>query len=293
MSLRSMTGFGRSTLANATSHATGELSSVNRKQAEVAFSAARELNALEPRVRQFILQQISRGRIQVTIVVTKPSQSQSLLEIDLTLARAVEDSFVVLSRELGREIVAGAGEFVRIPGIFRGAEMSIDAEEAWLAIEPALIEAMAIFQQSREQEGDALLTDMQIRLGDLQKQLEVIREAAPGRSLKQADLLQKRLSELQCPIDPSDERVLKEIALFADRCDISEEVTRLICHFEKFQQYLTAAESPGRALDFLCQEIHREFNTIGSKAYDSVIAHAVVTAKTELEKIREQVQNLE
>ena len=288
MSLRSMTGFGRSTLANATYHATVELSSVNRKQAEVAFSAARELNALEPRVRQFILQQISRGRIQVTIVVTKPSQSQSLLEIDLTLARAVEDSFVVLSRELGREIVAGAGEFVRIPGIFRGAEMSIDAEEAWLAIE-----AMAIFQQSREQEGDALLTDMQIRLGDLQKQLEVIREAAPGRSLKQADLLQKRLSELQCPIDPSDERVLKEIALFADRCDISEEVTRLICHFEKFQQYLTAAESPGRALDFLCQEIHREFNTIGSKAYDSVIAHAVVTAKTELEKIREQVQNLE
>jgi uncharacterized protein (TIGR00255 family) len=266
---------------------------VNRKQAEVAFSAARELNALEPRVRQFILQQISRGRIQVTIVVTKPSQSQSLLEIDLALARAVEDSFVVLSRELGREIVAGAGEFVRIPGIFRGAEMSIDAEEAWLAIEPALIEAMAIFQQSREQEGDALLIDMQIRLGDLQKQLEVIREASPGRSLKQADLLQKRLTELQCPIDPADERVLKEIALFADRCDISEEVTRLICHFEKFQQYLTAAESPGRALDFLCQEIHREFNTIGSKAYDSVIAHAVVTAKTELEKIREQVQNLE
>ncbi len=293
MSLRSMTGFGRSTLANASYHATVELSSVNRKQAEVAFSAARELNALEPRVRQFVLQQISRGRIQVTIVVTQPSQSQSLLEIDLALARAVEDSFVVLSRELGREIIAGAGEFVRIPGIFRGAEMSIDAKEAWLAIEPALIEAMAIFQQSREQEGDALLADMQIRLGDLRKQLELIRAAAPGRALKQADLLQKRLAELQCPIDPSDERALKEIALFADRCDISEEVTRLVCHFEKFQEYLNAAESPGRALDFLCQEIHREFNTIGSKAYDSVIAHAVVTAKTELEKIREQVQNLE
>jgi hypothetical protein len=122
---------------------------------------------------------------------------------------------------------------------------------------------------------------------------EAVTAAAPGRSARQSAMLLKRLAELNCPVNPDDDRVLKEIALFAERCDISEEITRLHCHFEKFHEYLRSGDSPGRALDFLCQEIHREFNTIGSKANDSGIAQSVVSGKTELEKIREQVQNIE
>ena len=106
-------------------------------------------------------------------------------------------------------------------------------------------------------------------------------------------MLLKRLRDAGLDLDPDDERVIKELALFADRCDISEEVTRLDSHFAKFREYMDAAEPPGRALDFLCQEIFREFNTIGSKANDAAIAQTIVEAKTELEKIREQVQNVE
>ena len=106
-------------------------------------------------------------------------------------------------------------------------------------------------------------------------------------------MLGRRLRDAGLDLDPADERVVKELALFADRCDVSEELTRLDSHFAKFRDYLEAADAPGRALDFLCQEMFREFNTIGSKANDSGIAQSVVEAKTELEKIREQVQNLE
>jgi uncharacterized protein (TIGR00255 family) len=116
---------------------------------------------------------------------------------------------------------------------------------------------------------------------------------APERPLRQRELLFKRLHEAGLEVDLSDERVAREIALFADRCDLSEELTRLASHFGKFRDYMAAAEPPGRALDFLCQEMFREFNTIGSKANDAAIAQTVVEAKTELEKIREQVQNVE
>ena len=116
---------------------------------------------------------------------------------------------------------------------------------------------------------------------------------APGRPLRQRELLTKRLRDAGLDIDLDDERVLRELALFADRCDISEELTRLQSHFSKFRDYLQSSEPAGRPLDFLCQELFREFNTIGSKANDAGIAQTVVEAETELEKIREQVQNLE
>jgi uncharacterized protein (TIGR00255 family) len=120
-----------------------------------------------------------------------------------------------------------------------------------------------------------------------------IASEAPGRMGRQRELLSKRLRDAGLELDPSDERVTKEIALFADRCDVSEELTRLGSHFAKFLDYLEASEPSGRALDFLCQELFREFNTIGSKANDASIAQTIVEAKTELEKIREQVQNVE
>ena len=110
---------------------------------------------------------------------------------------------------------------------------------------------------------------------------------------RQRELLHKRLRDAGIEIDLGDERLIKELALFADRCDVSEELTRLDSHFTKFREYLEAEEAPGRALDFLCQELFREFNTIGSKANDAGMAQTIVEAKTEVEKIREQVQNVE
>ena len=145
----------------------------------------------------------------------------------------------------------------------------------------------------RQREGFDLKADFLTRLAVLESSARKIAGEAPGRPIRQRELLAKRLRDAGLELDPADERVAKEIALFADRCDVSEEITRLDSHFAKFREYLDAAEPPGRALDFLCQELFREFNTIGSKANDASIAQTIVEAKTELEKIREQVQNVE
>lgn len=293
MTIHSMTGFGRGSSANHAFHVAVEISSVNRKQVELVMTVSRDLNALESRIRHYVLERVSRGRIQINISVTSAATTSQPIELDLTKVRSIENAFTSLSATLGRQLVPTVRDFISIPGIFRAEEASIDPEEAWQVIEPAMIEAMNHFLVSRGQEGSALLHDVQTRLKNLQVSLGEITAAAPGRSARQAELLIKRLAELNCPVNLDDERVLKEIALFAERCDISEEITRLQCHFAKFRDYLRSDDSPGRALDFLCQEIHREFNTIGSKANDSGIAQSVVSGKTELEKIREQVQNIE
>ena len=288
-----MTGFGRGTHVSTSFHATVEISSVNRKQAELVFSASREWVGLEARIRPIVLGAISRGRIQVALHVSSTEHTDQLMEVDIAMARGLDDAFLRLSQEFGRLIVPEASDFLRFPGIIRVAEKMADLDQAWMAVELALNEAILDFKASRQAEGEILLDDFCLRLNALESLLEHIERLAKGRVAKQAELLNKRLVELSCPISVEDERVCKELALYADRCDISEEITRLRSHFMKFYEYLRGAHSPGRALDFLCQEIHREFNTVGSKALDAGIAQAVVEAKTELEKIREQVQNIE
>ena len=288
-----MTGFGRGTHAGGSFHATVEISSVNRKQAELGFSSAREWSSLEAKVRPIVLGCVSRGRIQVTLHVLCTYQNSQSMEVDMAMARALDAAYQRLSQEFGRAIMPEAGDFLRLPGVIRVAEQVTDLDQVWQVVEPALQRAMADFMASRRAEGEMLLTDFHQRLQALAHLLERIDQLAIGRAAKQSELLHKRLAELGYPAADDDERLSKELALFADRCDISEEITRLRSHFVKFHQYLQGAESPGRALDFLCQEIHREFNTIGAKALDAAIAQTVVEAKTELEKIREQVQNIE
>jgi uncharacterized protein (TIGR00255 family) len=213
--------------------------------------------------------------------------------VDEVLARAFHSAFADLSRTVGHEVLPTATDYLRQPGILNTGIGEMDAAEAWHAIKPALEEALAALAGMRETEGSHLRQDLIDRLGVLTSFARKIAVEAQDRPLRQRELLFRRLRDAELELDPADERVLRELALFADRCDISEELTRLESHFSKFLDYLDAAESPGRALDFLCQELFREFNTIGSKASDAGIAQTVVEAKTELEKIREQVQNVE
>lgn len=288
-----MTGFGRGTAAVEPWQATVEISSVNRKQAEVVLQAPRELAELEARIRQTVLTIVSRGRIQISIKLERCSGLAATFQVDTALAQAFADAFVALGKSLGQEIQPKATDFLRQPGIIATGNGEIDMEAAWLAIAPALHAALGQLATMRESEGAHLKADFIARLETLISFATRIASEAPGRMSRQRDLLSKRLRDAGLELDPGDERVAKEIALFADRCDVSEELTRLDSHFAKFREYLHANEAPGRALDFLCQELFREFNTIGSKANDASIAQTIVEAKTELEKIREQVQNVE
>ena len=291
--MHSMTGFGRGSAATEAWHATVEITSVNRKQAEVVVQAPRELAELDARIRKSVLALLSRGRIQVSINIERSQGSAANFSIDPKLALAFSTAFTALGKITGQCVTPTASDFLRLPGIIAIGSGEIDAEAAWLAIEPALDTALVHITAMRASEGSHLKTDFLGRLDTLISFSRKIAAEAPGRPIRQRELLAKRLRDAGLDLDPADERVAKEIAIFADRCDISEEITRLDSHFSRFREYLDAVEPPGRALDFLCQELFREFNTIGSKANDASIAQTIVEAKTELEKIREQVQNIE
>ncbi len=288
-----MTGFGRGFSATDAWHATVEITAVNRKQAEVVVQSQRELNELEPRVRKTVLAVVSRGRIQVSLTLERSQGSASEFKIDPALARAFSKAFGELGRTVGYPVLPVAADFLRQPGIITAGAAEVDPEVAWAAIEPALNNALTQLTAMRSSEGDHLKQDFLARLATLESHTTTIRTDAPARPVRQRELLTKRLRDAGLELDLADDRVLREIALFADRCDISEEITRLDSHFSKFRDYLDAAEPAGRALDFLCQELFREFNTIGSKSNDAAIAQSVVEAKIEVEKIREQVQNVE
>ncbi|MEP4079254.1 YicC/YloC family endoribonuclease [Haloferula sp.] len=291
--MHSMTGFGRGSATTELGTATVEIACVNRKQAEVVVQGGRDLATIEGRIRKVVLAKVSRGRIQVSIQIDRSSGEGPKVEVDTAMAGALEEAFTRISKQIGRDIQPEAADFLRSPGVITFDDSGIDPEEAWIAIEPALAAALDQVLEARAAEGDDLAKDLSTRLDLLEQLKTVIAELAPRRPEHYRETLFKRLRDAGLDLDIEDERVVREIGLFADRCDISEEVTRLDSHIRRFREYLESNEPAGRSLDFLCQEIHREFNTIGSKASDADIAQNVVTAKTELEKIREQVQNVE
>jgi uncharacterized protein (TIGR00255 family) len=288
-----MTGFGRGSASSEAFLVTVELSSVNRKQAEVAVQAPRELAELEPRIRKKILARIDRGRVQTVVRLDRPEGAPVPVRVDAGLARAFEAAFSELSEVLGRGISPAATDFLRQPGIVSLEEPDLDLDAVWEVLRPALESAADALVAMRTAEGADLGRDLSTRIGTLERLASEIAAAAPDVPARQKKLLLARLRDAGLDLDPDDDRVLKEIALFADRCDISEELTRLAAHIERFRHYLASGKPVGRSLDFLCQELHREWNTIGSKANDSAIAQLVVEAKAELEKIREQAQNVE
>lgn len=290
--MHSMTGFGRGT--HATDHLVVrvEASSVNRKQGEVVFFMPRDLAELEPRLRKLVLGRISRGRVNINVNLEHPSGAASGVKVDTARARALEAAFTELSDAIDRPLKPDSTDFLRAPDVFV-FEDDYEVEELWQALEPALDAALDGLLAMRAEEGAHLAAELRRLLDQLEDLTDEIEQHAPQVLVLHRENLMRRLREANLEVDLDDERVLKELALFADRCDITEETTRLRSHFQKFLGYLETGQPVGRSMDFLCQEINREFNTIGSKANDATLAQSVVNAKTELEKLREQVQNLE
>lgn len=288
-----MTGFGRAEHATNTLAARVEASSVNRKQGEIVVQLPRCYNELEAEIRKAALGKLSRGRVSISIQVEQAEGASSPIQINAQRARALEAAFTDLSDAIDRPLQPTSADFLRTPEILVFDQEQVSAEEAMKAILPAVTEALDSMIAMRASEGQHLHDDIESRLSILEKIANEISTHAPSVVQHYREQLHRRLTETELEIDLNDDRLLKEIGLFADRCDISEEITRLHSHFEKFRDYLSKDEPVGRPLDFLCQELNREFNTIGSKANDATLAQHIVNAKTELEKIREQVQNVE
>ena len=290
--MRSMTGYGRGQSGTNGTQFSVELNSVNRKQSDVAVTLPRDLAELEPRVRDLINSEVSRGRLNVVVACHTNSAAQKVV-IDTAIARTYFNAMRDLQAELGASGEVSIDTVLRAPGVVRVPEEQITPGEAWPHIEAALKDALANLIAMRELEGKHLAKDLIRRLKTVRETLRKIRELHPDVLKKFRQALQERIAKvgLELPID--DDRIVKEVIFFADKSDITEELTRLDSHFTQFAHHLRKNEPVGRTLEFMAQELAREFNTLRSKANDVQISQLVVTCKAEMEKIREQIQNIE
>jgi uncharacterized protein (TIGR00255 family) len=288
-----MTGYGRGEADHNGNRFWVELNSVNRKQSDVVVTLPRDLAALEPRIRETINENISRGRTNVTVTLRNPANGAQQLALDTNLARSYHEAMRALQKELDAPGEITIGLVLQAPGVMRLPEQVVDPDEVWPRVEQALRAALADLINMREREGKHLAKDLIHRLKQIRKKLKEIRGLHPDVVKKYRTALLDRLERAGLPLDPADERIVKEISFFADRADICEELTRLESHLAQFAHHLRRNEPVGRTLEFIAQEISRELNTIGAKANDAAISQRVVACKAELEKIREQVQNLE
>jgi uncharacterized protein (TIGR00255 family) len=289
--MRSMTGYGRGTAMFEGRQISVELSAVNRKQAEISLSLPRELLELEPRLRDEINAHLSRGRLTVSVALHGRSSGRGGL--NLAAAQAYRRRLEALRQSLKLEGEITLEQVLRGPGVLETGPDEIEIEEAWPQVRKALQTALRGFVRMREREGKTLSADLRQRATAIRKRVAEIETLAPQVSAHHRAALLDRIAKAGLEIGPSDERLLKEAVFFADRSDISEELTRLRSHLDQFLGHFNRREPVGRTLDFLLQELFREINTIGNKANFLAISQIVVVVKTELEKLREQVQNIE
>ena len=272
-----------------------ELSSVNRKQLDVDVGLPRFLAASESRVLETVQGRLSRGRITGEIRVSWAEAAQAAgAKVDLGWARVAVGALRAAAKKLDLPDDLKASALLALPGLVAFEHGERDLEALWPTVRQALEAALAKLQAMRKKEGAALGRDLRMRLGILRKLAREIAARAPGvAETYRANLLKRIAAALPGSDLAADDRLLKEVALFADKADVTEELVRLDSHFRQAEDALKAGGVVGRALDFLVQEMGREINTIGSKANDAEIARRVVAAKAELERFREQVQNVE
>jgi uncharacterized protein (TIGR00255 family) len=290
-----MTGYGRGDCSQDGFKITVELSSVNRKQTEISVNLPREMELLEAQMRDLINRYISRGRLTVRVGLhAGASRLSARMHLNTPLAKAYARELNRLSKQLKLPGPVTLDHLARAPGVFQTDEQIVEAENFWPAVERALKQALSALVQMRRREGSHLARDLAERIAVMRKAVAQIQKHAPGVAQRYRQQLIERIkgAGLEAPA-VDDERLLKEVVYFADRSDISEELTRLQSHFQQFDHCRNSKEPIGRLLDFLAQEMNREVNTIGAKANDRLISHAVVTLKAELEKFREQAQNVE
>lgn len=290
-----MTGYGRGENAQDGYKITVEVNAVNRRQSELIVYLPREFECLESRIRDEVNRHISRGRLTTRVnLQTSERAYAKRIHLNAPLAKAYVRELQELAQELNLPGPLLLDQVLRAPGVLQSEDSVQNAECFWPCVHKALRQALQGLLTMREREGQHLARDLKQRMGIIRKQTARIQRQAPKVVRFYQEQLLARIK--RAGIDKvgwNDPRILQEIAFFADRSDISEELTRLESHFQQFNDLLQQKEPVGRTLDFLAQEMNREVNTIGSKANDALISREVVALKAELEKFREQVQNVE
>lgn len=291
MPIRSMTGFGSAEGITASGTYRIEIRGVNNRFIEMQVRQPRFVANLEQRVRKEVSSVVSRGSIQVMITCDRESE-----DMKLTWDETVVGNYVRIFREIGSTFSlqgdVSLSHLVNFSDIIKTETVEHDEEEVWGHLTPILQETLSAFQQTRETEGAYIINELKKILDQIASTLDTIEKRAPQRIIEYEKLLRERVQKLiEDPPDP--QRMTTEIALCADRLDISEECTRLRAHIAKFNDDFNVDGPVGKRMGFLLQEMNREANTIGSKANDTEISHLSVALKENIEKIREQIQNIE
>lgn len=291
--IRSMTGYGRHQAVVNGWDVTVELKSVNHRYFEYSSRLPRTCGFLDDKLKSYLQQEISRGKVDVYVSLDAVEQADSVVEVNVPLAQAYYDALGELEKELDLRNDASVMNIARFPDVLVVRKTETDEQEIWNAVQQVAAVALEKFVAMRELEGVRMREDVLSRRETLLHAVSAVEERSPQTVREHMEKVEARMREMLGTATVDEQRLLTEAAIFADKIATAEETVRLRSHLDQLQDFVNSDEPVGRKLDFLVQEINRETNTIGSKASDLQLAQVVVDMKAEIEKIREQIQNIE
>jgi uncharacterized protein (TIGR00255 family) len=292
--IKSMTAFARAGRREAAMEILVEIRSYNSRYLDIAVRMPHDYLELEDRIKKEVARFVTRGRLEVALSIRETSESAVTCQVDRAKAQSLYAALLQLKGDLGIPGDISLDLVVNTGGVLQFQAAGKDVDRAWHAAQPCLLEALENLEAMRAAEGRTLQRDFLLRLDRIETHLNAVKEAAADGPAESRVRLEERISALiskALDVDPA--RIVQEAALVAVKRDITEETTRAESHLAQFRQVMDSPEPAGKKLNFLLQEINREFNTMSAKAENSRISHAVVEVKSELEKIREQVLNIE
>ncbi len=291
--IRSMTGYGSAQIEREGHRLSAEIRSVNHRFCEVSIRAPKLVGMFEDQIRQLIQEKFSRGKFNLSVTWAGAGDEGDVLKLN----ESVTDRYVALLGQLKQRYGLEGGIDVRtlaaLPDIFTWEHSALSDEDTWALLKELVERVCESMNGMKGREGQALLKDLEHRLGLIREALDTVVKRAPLRPQEYKERLMLRLQPLLGDVEMDPARLAQELAVYADRLDCTEECVRLSAHIDQFRHLCEGPELAGRKLNFLLQEMNREANTIGSKANDVDIQHAVIVIKEELERLREQVQNVE
>ncbi len=291
--IKSMTGYGGAKGEQNAIAVTAELKSVNNRYLDVSVRLPKSCLFAEEAVRSAVAEHISRGKVDVFITVDTSAAVKTVVRVDDDLAAAYLQAVHTAAATYGLDAGISALQLVRMPDVMVQEKSDADREAVTGALTAVLAEALADFDAMREREGERLAQNIEAKLKGLEAMVSKVEERSPQTVAEYREKLLGRMREVLADSTVDESRILQEAAIYADKVAVDEETVRLRSHIAQFRHLLAAGSPAGRKLDFMVQEMNREANTTGSKCADGDIARTVIDMKAELEKIREQIQNIE
>ncbi|MBE6788568.1 MAG: YicC family protein [Ruminococcaceae bacterium] len=289
----SMTGYGKCTEILNGREITLEIKSVNHRFFEFSSRMPRAYGFLEEKIKSYVQSRVSRGKIEVGVSIVNVETADTKISVNETVAKGYVDALRELCEPLGIADDIRLSTVARFPDVFTVTKGDTDEEMLWGDVKSVAEKAVDAFIAMREREGENLKKDLLCRLENIEELVKEVEKRSPKRVQEYRDRLYKKISEVLASNSIDESRIITEVAIFADKVAVDEETVRLKSHIGQFREILEYNEPIGKKLDFLIQEFNREANTIGSKSQDAEGAKYVVAIKAEIEKIREQIQNVE